>query len=800
MDDIHHHGGRRPARTPQGEVNDFWSSFSRKRPSKVTSIFPRLLYASLLPRHDDPRGASSARNAAESYDIAAKECREMVKRIREECERTNEKFTDPDFDIESDFETKNNCLFGLHPPRPPPPPPDNMTVTSIARSISSHSSHPGSVHRLDWIFRNPQFTVNGYSHTDVQQGIGGDCWWLAAISTIAHRKDLMDRICVARDEECGVYGFVFQRDGEWISVIVDDNLYLSSEDFRDLHPEDFDPDGSKAAKFKMLNQRGSEALFFSRCTEENETWLPLLEKAYAKAHNDYEAIDGGYVGDGVEDMTGGVTTPIATNKVLRKDRLWKELSGSDGQFVFGISAHSRFGRVEADSGVTLGHAYTILRAVEEDTEDGKSSVRLVKIRNPWGKRDVRGREGEWNGRWSDGSEEWTPYWMAKLDHRFKNDGIFWMEYSDMLATFKYIYRTRLFDENWTVIQQWASCSVSWVTGYLRTKFLLDVKKAGMVVIVLAQLDERYFKGLEGQYKFSLHFIVQKQGSQIGDYICRVRPVPGGDHRSISCEIENLEEGQYEVIPQITAVRFKQEQTVEYLVPRYANTNPQKLRQVGLQYDLAHAKGGIPDEDMELERKNPKLKKKLFKKSRHPHIRGRLVEFELDVMPQQEQTPSERSHSRLEEKDQFDEFQDATEGPTAETKPSFEYREDDGHENPRDSSREKLAMQNGEQQQGHEPGEPEERGENLPTNSNEGGPVVEDDKNLSTNEHFDVHSADESSDSDSVGNDDRRWNAVCIACLRVYSRDPELTITLVSPDDRQGSSNLVRGQEPAGATM
>lgn len=113
---------------------------------------------------------------------------------------------------------------------------------------------------------------------------------------------------------------------------------------------------------------------------------------------------------------------------------------------------------------------------------------LTVCRNPWGRRDARGRIGEWNGRWSDGSEEWTPYWMEKLDHRFKDDGVFWMEYGDMLQTFGYIYRTRLFDESWTVIQQWASCSVSWVTGYLRTKFLLDVKKSGMVVIAMAQVS------------------------------------------------------------------------------------------------------------------------------------------------------------------------------------------------------------------------------------------------------------------------------------------------------------------------
>ncbi len=54
--------------------------------------------------------------------------------------------------------------------------------------------------------------------------------WLPLLP-IAHRKDLMEKVCVARDEECGVYGFVFQRDGEWVSTVVDDNLYLEYADF-----------------------------------------------------------------------------------------------------------------------------------------------------------------------------------------------------------------------------------------------------------------------------------------------------------------------------------------------------------------------------------------------------------------------------------------------------------------------------------------------------------------------------------------------------------------------------------------
>ena len=34
-----------------------------------------------------------------------------------------------------------------------------------------------------------------------------------------------------------------------------------------------------------------------------------------------------------------------------------------------------------------------------------------------------------------------------------------MSYQDVLATFQYIHRTRLFDEKWTVVQQWTSVNV-----------------------------------------------------------------------------------------------------------------------------------------------------------------------------------------------------------------------------------------------------------------------------------------------------------------------------------------------------
>ena len=52
-----------------------------------------------------------------------------------------------------------------------------------------------------------------------------------------------------------------------------------------------------------------------------------------------------------------------------------------------------------DHGLVLGHAYSLIEAVE--VTDGNDQIqKLVKLRNPWGKH-------EWNGDWSDSSPLWT---------------------------------------------------------------------------------------------------------------------------------------------------------------------------------------------------------------------------------------------------------------------------------------------------------------------------------------------------------------------------------------------------------
>lgn len=393
---------------PQATIVSFWSKFLAKNPSKVNCIFPPSLYEDLLPRISSSSSPKTSRNVSESYVTAVRECKDRVAKIIKECHRTNEKFLDPEFDIESDFEFDRwNCLKGLlseeEDERPPggvgteelqdalntvlrcrllgdgvDTVPLNLRVLQriLQKPVDSLKRRPGSVHRVDWIYDKPQFTLHGYDVSDIRQASGGDCWWLVAVANLCGVEGVLDRICVARDEKCGVYGFVFFRDGEWISTVVDDNLYLKVPDFAG----GYDPRGTESRKHKERLQTGSDALYFASCLNQNETWLPLLEKAYAKVHGDYDAIDRGFPVEAVEDMTGGVGTIILTNKILDEECLWKEMLNENKEFLFAVSSKRQQYVLDVlKPGLVPEHAYSILRAREEKDKDGET-VRLVQIR------------------------------------------------------------------------------------------------------------------------------------------------------------------------------------------------------------------------------------------------------------------------------------------------------------------------------------------------------------------------------------------------------------------------------------
>ena len=108
---------------------------------------------------------------------------------------------------------------------------DCLTMLSDTSEAAESTFAPGSVKRVEDIFEKPEFFKAGATANDIRQGRDGDCWFMSALCTLGNKPGLIEKVCVARNEEVGVYGFVFYRDGEWISEIIDDKLYLTKPDY-----------------------------------------------------------------------------------------------------------------------------------------------------------------------------------------------------------------------------------------------------------------------------------------------------------------------------------------------------------------------------------------------------------------------------------------------------------------------------------------------------------------------------------------------------------------------------------------
>ncbi|GKC62054.1 calpain-type cysteine protease DEK1, partial [Tanacetum coccineum] len=171
-------------------------------------------------------------------------------------------------------------------------------------------------------------------------------------------------------------------EGEWVPVVIDDWVPCESP--------------------------GKPA--FATSKKGNELWVSLLEKAYAKLHGSYEALEGGLVQDALVDLTGGAGEEIDMRSAqaqidLASGRLWSQLLRFKQEgFLLGAGSPSGSDVHISSSGIVQGHAYSLLQVREVDGH------KLVQIRNPWA------NEVEWNGPWSDSSPEWTDRMKHKLKH------------------------------------------------------------------------------------------------------------------------------------------------------------------------------------------------------------------------------------------------------------------------------------------------------------------------------------------------------------------------------------------------
>jgi hypothetical protein len=278
-----------------------------------------------------PQGEVKGQSIAVSYKQAVQDCIAKVKTIVAECRRNNQKYTDPHFDLD-DMEY---CLKSLTATSDAPSADDTTQENTVTFDVTQKATStggpifwgnvqsasaeqddpseatPACAKRVGDIFDKPQFFVHKDAHVmDTRQGAEGDCWFISSLGCLCvdvQFPKLIAKLCPpeARDEKVGVYGFVFFRDGEWISEIIDDKLYITAPDYDDCDDERravWDRSHSRLDpavlrdEYRKTFQSNSDALFFGSCADPNETWVPLIEKAFAKAHGDFNAIDGGWPG------------------------------------------------------------------------------------------------------------------------------------------------------------------------------------------------------------------------------------------------------------------------------------------------------------------------------------------------------------------------------------------------------------------------------------------------------------------------------------------------------------------------
>lgn len=241
-------------------------------------------------------------------------------------------------------------------------------------------------------------------------------------------------------------------------------------------------------------------------------WVPLIEKAYAKLHQSYEAIEGGWVDSALVDLTGGVPERYSWDSPNIKQRLhdgtlWKELLAYyESGFLLGSGSPVGSSDSERDAssfGIVQSHAYSVLKLVEVEGHC------LIQVRNPWGR-------FEWKGDWGDKSPLWTSKIKTKVGFVDAEDGTFFMSWTDFCIHFNEVYVCRFFDSRrWPsqgrMFGEWKEMTAGGCCKYVTVKnnpqYSVWVDSECELVLELIQIDPRGSKG--GAAALQLQLIIME---------------------------------------------------------------------------------------------------------------------------------------------------------------------------------------------------------------------------------------------------------------------------------------------------
>ncbi|XP_066988982.1 calpain-5-like isoform X6 [Macrobrachium rosenbergii] len=477
-------------------------------------------------------------------------------KLRKECINRGEKFSDPKFPPHD-----STLFFSKQPP-------------GVVTWKRPHET-------VD----NPRLFVEGVSANDVTQGQLGNCWFVAACATLTGVKELWHRVIPDyKDQEYGdlhpgIFHFRFWRFGEWVDVVIDDLLPTIEGQ-----------------------------LLFTHSREKGEFWCALLEKAYAKLHGSYEALEGGNLSDALVDLTSGVSAHLDltvggyTDDFEKRKQLFKMMAKEMNEHALMCCAITPHSHEEAEMrtnvGLVKGHAYGITACRKINIGEtglfsifrGAQKIRMIRLKNPWG-------EKEWNGAFSDGSPEWSKVSASereKLGLTFEDDGEFWMTFDDFVEHFTdlsicFLINTKVFSLSktwyettfygaWTIgirghnADRAGGCTNHKETFLRNPQYRFDIKDDNDdVIFQLMQKDARGRKQ-EGMQNLVIGFHIMKIEENRKYRVHRMHDAAAtSDYirtRAIFLR-EQLKKGRYVIIP----TTFRPDETGEYILRMFTSKDP-----------------------------------------------------------------------------------------------------------------------------------------------------------------------------------------------------------------------------------
>ena len=305
---------------------------------------------------------------------------------------------------------------------------------------------------------------------DVQQGGVGDCWLLSAISALAEFDGAVHKLF--ENTPGGIEDMPRAEPNEY---------HVTLYDLKTWEPVDVVIDERLAAR-----PDGSGQLLGARPSEDGELWVCYLEKAFAVHCGGWDEIDGGEPPHAWSIMTGckevySIFSRLAEDGETKEFRCYGQFDSSVGEWapqanstnetsqtVFGmpwpevgrehgdesgpVGADDLFRKIAAwdannyiiaagtsgdddnedTDGIVDGHAYTVIRAVENVAGSGCD---LLQVRNPHGRGEME------NGRWDDDGPGWDehPEVRDELQPEQRDDGIFWMSKEEFVTYFDTVY-------------------------------------------------------------------------------------------------------------------------------------------------------------------------------------------------------------------------------------------------------------------------------------------------------------------------------------------------------------------------